>query len=399
MNPLLLSMAEVRAIVLRAQGLADLESPFGLGKAAVLEAIQHLGYVQVDAVSVIQRAHHHVLWSRVPDYQPEMLHELQSPDAAVFEYWNHAASYLPMADFRFSLPLMRKHRRELHWSDDTPELRKSMRRLIAMIRKNGALKLSDVESAGSTSGWFKAAPSKIERRALHELWMRGDIMIRSRRGVEKIFDLPSRILPPGTERELPSKREAAEFHLLRNLRALGIAAGQELSYLRDAGSTGESRIALARLVKLKKVIEVQVAGLVKMRLFALPEALELKTPLPKQIVRFLSPFDNLTIQRKRLKWLFDFDYSVEIYVPPEKRKYGYFVLPILWGDCLIGRMDVKALRAERQLIIHHLIFEPGFRDWNVVKSSFADALTRFVRFQQCDNWKITRVEPKAFRVV
>lgn len=398
MNPLILSLAEVRAIVLRSQGLADQESPFGLGKAGVLEAIRHLGYVQVDAVSVVQRAHHHVLWSRVPNYQPEMLHELQSPDAAVFEYWNHAASYLPMADFRFSLPLMRKHRGELHWADDTPELRKSMRRLVAMIRRNGALKLSDVESAGSTRGWFNAAPSKIERRALHELWMRGDIMIRSRRGIEKIFDLSSRVLPVGTERKLPSKREAAEFHLLRNLRALGVAAAQELNYLRDAGPGGESRVALAKLVELKKVIEIQAAGLAKLKLFALPEALELKDPLSKEIVRFLSPFDNLTIQRKRLKWLFDFDYTVEIYVPPEKRKYGYFVLPILWGDRLVGRMDVKALRAERQLIIHHLMFEPSFQDWNAVKSSFADALKHFTHFQQCDDWKITLVEPKAFRV-
>jgi uncharacterized protein len=397
-KPLLLSLAEVKAIVLRSQGLADQESPFGLGKAAVLEAIQHLGYVQVDAVSVIQRAHHHVLWSRVPNYQSEMLHELQSPDAAVFEYWNHAASYLPMANFRFSLPLMRKHRHAFHWSDDTPELRKSMRRLVTMIRKNGALKLSDVPSAGSTSGWFNAAPSKIERRALHELWMRGDIMIRSRRGVEKIFDLPSRILPPGTVRKLPSKREAAEFHLLRNLRALGVAAAQELNYLQDAGSAGESRSALAKLVKLKKVLEVQVAGFAKLRFFALPEALGLKAPLSKQIVRFLSPFDNLTIQRKRLQWLFEFDYTVEIYVAPEKRKYGYFVLPILWGDSLIGRMDVKALRAERQLIIHNLVFEPSFVDWNVVKSSFAEALMHFTRFQQCAGWKITRVEPKAFQI-
>jgi uncharacterized protein YcaQ len=398
MKPLLLSLAELRAIVLRSQGLADRESPFGLGKAAVLEAIQHLGYVQVDAVSVVQRAHHHVLWSRVPNYQPEMLHELQSPDAAVFEYWNHAASYLPMADFRFSLPLMRRHRRELHWSDDTPELRKSMRRLVALIRRNGALKMSDVESAGSTGGWFNAIPSKIERRALHELWMRGDIMIRSRRGVEKIFDLPSRILPPGTELELPTKREAAEFHLLRNLRALGVAAAQELNYLQDAGPAAESRSALAKLVKLNKVIEVQVAELARLRLFALPEALKLKDPLQKQIVRFLSPFDNLTIQRKRLKWLFDFDYAVEIYVPPAKRKYGYFVLPILWGDHLVGRMDVKALRAERQLIIHNLIFESSFRDWNVVKSSFAVALQHFTRFQQCDDWKVTRVEPRAFQI-
>jgi uncharacterized protein len=132
-------------------------------------------------------------------------------------------------------------------------------------------------------------------------------------------------------------------------------------------------------------------------LFALREALEPKRLLATNIVRFLSPFDNLTIQRKRLKWLFGFDYVVEIYVPPEKRKYGYFVLPILWGDQLIGRMDAKANRAERQLGIHSLVFEPTFRDFEAVKPAFRHALDNFARFQECDHWKIFRVEPRRFR--
>jgi uncharacterized protein YcaQ len=139
-SPVSLSLSEVTAIVLRSQGLAEDPWPFGLGKTAVLKAIQHLGYIQVDPINVLQRAHHHVLWSRVPDYHPDMLHELQDPEAAVFEYWNHAASYLPMTDYRFSMPLMRKYRGEFHWSDDSPELRKSMRRLLTMIRKQGPLR-------------------------------------------------------------------------------------------------------------------------------------------------------------------------------------------------------------------------------------------------------------------
>ena len=142
-SPVSLSVTEVRAIVLRSQGLAEDLSPFGLGKTAVLKAIQHLGYIQVDPINVLQRAHHHVLWSRVPNYHPDMLHELQDPDAAVFEYWNHAASYLPMTDYRFSMPLMRKYRGEFHWSDDSPELRKSMRRQLTMIRDQW--KISRVE--------------------------------------------------------------------------------------------------------------------------------------------------------------------------------------------------------------------------------------------------------------
>ena len=397
-HPVSLSPAEVRSIVLRSQGLADNESPFGLGKPAVLKAVEHLGYVQVDPINVIQRAHHHVLWSRVPDYHPDMLHELQSPDAAVFEYWNHASSYLPTRDYKFSLPLMRKYRRHLHWSDESPELRNSMRRMLSMIRQNGPLMISDIESAGSVKGWFADTPGKIERRALHELWMRGDIMIRSRRGVQKIFDLTSRVLPTGTDVKFPSKPEAAEFHVRRTLRALGVASRRELHYLQDAGQADVARTALSAFVNRGEAVEFRIANFPKTPLFALREALQFNLPLNKSVVRFLSPFDNLTIQRERLKWLFGFDYTIEIYVPADKRKYGYFVLPILWGDRMIGRMDAKANRAERQLIIQNLVFEPTFRELNVLRPAFIEALTAFTRFQQCDDWKILRVVPTAFRI-
>jgi len=397
-SPVSMSLTEVRAIALRSQRLAEDLSPFGLGKAAVLKAIQHLGYIQVDPINVLQRAHHHVLWSRVPNYHPDMLHELQDPDAAVFEYWNHAASYLPMTDYRFSMPLMRKYRGEFHWSDDSPELRKSMRRLLTMIRKQGPLMLSEVESTGAVNGWSAGKTSKIERRALHELWMRGDIMIRSRQGVQKIFDLPARVLPAGMDVKMPSRSEAAEYHVRRALRALGIAAPQELHYLQDAGQASAAREALSALIKRGEAVETRVADLPKLRLFALRDALELNTPVENNIVRFLSPFDNLTIQRKRLNWLFDFDYVVEIYVPMGKRKYGYFVLPILWGDRLIGRMDAKANRVGRQLVIHNVVFEPTFQDFEAVKSAFGSALNDFTRFQECDQWKISQVEPKAFKI-
>ena len=166
-KPLSLSLAQARAISLRSQGLADDSAPFGLGKEGVLAAIRHLGYVQVDPINVIERAHHHVLWSRVPDYQPEMLHELQSPDVSVFEYWNHATSYLPTSDFRFSLPLMRKHRAQLHWSNDSAELRASMRRMLGLIGRNGPLMISDVESKGKIPEWTEESFGKICRAGSH----------------------------------------------------------------------------------------------------------------------------------------------------------------------------------------------------------------------------------------
>lgn len=389
-----LSINEARAIALRSQGLAEETSPFGAGKEGALAAIRQLGYVQMDTISVIERAHHHVLWLRVPDYVPGMLDVLQAEEASVFEYWNHASSYLPTRDYRFSLPLMRKYRKEMHWSDESPELKKAMRRLMSRIRSEGALAISDVEATTMVGQWSNDLSGKIERRAFHELWMRGDVMIRSRRGVQKVFDLTERVLPASTELKLPSKREAAEFHVRRGLRALGVARLPELHYLRDGGHASDIRLALATLIKRREVIEASVEGFSGTPVYLLPEALELAAPLKELRVRFLSPFDNLTIQRKRLKWLFDFDYTVEIYVPAAKRKYGYFVLPVLYGDRIIARFDAKAHRKEKRLSVINLVFEPGFKDFKGIKPGFHQALDAFTRFQQCDHWEIARIEPK-----
>ncbi|HEY5894263.1 MAG TPA: crosslink repair DNA glycosylase YcaQ family protein [Chthoniobacterales bacterium] len=397
-RPLSISLSEARAIALRAQGLADEPAPFGESKTAVLQAIRHLGYVQVDTISVIQRAHHHVLWSRVPDYRREMLHELQELDRAVFEYWNHAASYLPMNDFRFSLPFMRQCRGKTYWTEWPPDLVKAMRRVLRTIRSNGALMLRDVETKGQIEGWFNSSPDKIERRALHRLWLRGEVMIRSRQGFQKVFDLPERVLPEGTDVTLPTKREAAEFHARRALRALGVARSQELHYLRDADHGNAVRVALQSLIKRGEVIELQMAEFPDKPCFALRQSLELAAPLKSRMIRFLSPFDNLVIQRKRLQWLFGFDYTIEVYVPAAKRKFGYFVLPILWGDRIIGRVDAKASRPDRRLLIHHLIFEPDFADFDAIGTSLPEALTEFSRFQGCDEWEITKVTPSGFKV-
>jgi uncharacterized protein YcaQ len=133
-----LSLPQARALALHAQGLAG-GNPFGRGRAAARRVIEHLGYVQIDTLAVVERAHHHVLWSRVPDYGPADVETLVA-DRTVFEYWSHAAAYLPMRDFRFSLPRMRSFRRRLHWSDESPELRSAMRRVVARMRRDGPLK-------------------------------------------------------------------------------------------------------------------------------------------------------------------------------------------------------------------------------------------------------------------
>ncbi|MDB6034064.1 MAG: hypothetical protein JWM16_4402, partial [Verrucomicrobiales bacterium] len=240
-------------------------------------------------------------------------------------------------------------------------------------------------------GW--ATFSKIERRALHELWMRGQVMIRSRQGFQKVFDLPERVIPPAIDQTIPTTRETAEFHIRRGLRALGIARLSELHYLQGAETAAQVRAALQPLLRCGEVCEVRVAEHPEVPCFALPGSLELVAPLERCRLHILSPFDNLVIQRERLRWLFDFHYVIECYVPAPKRRFGYFCLPILWGEQCIGRMDAKADRPSRTLLLQSLRFEEGFTDFGALRPAWFETMRRFVAFQGCDRVKILKVSP------
>lgn len=383
-----ISIKEARWLALAAQGLNGEAAPFGTGKSGVLKAVEHLGYVQIDTISAVERAHHHVLWSRVPDYSPEWLHELVARDRGLFEYWSHAASYLPMRDYRFSLPRMHSFRRgRHHWAEPSADLNRAMKRVLRQLRESGPIRLRDIESAALTEGAWGIA--KIEKRAIHELWMQGRVMIRERSGFQKIYDLPERVLPPDTNLEKPRSTETAEFRIRRCLRAHGIARENELGYL----ATGEEKAAIRKVLKawVKKgaVRQIRVAGCEAKPCYMLPENPGKGLARPVEKVRILSPFDNLVIQRARLKWLFDFDYQIECYVPAAKRKYGYFVLPILHGDEFIGRLDAKAEREPGKLVAQKLYFEPGARKSGASRIAITEALDGFAAFNRCREveWK------------
>ena len=372
--------SQARAIALRAQGL-DGATAFGSGKAGTLNAIEHLGYVQIDTISVVERAHHHMLWSRVPDYVPEWLRELHA-ERRVFEYWSHAAAFLPMRDFRQSLPLMRSFRRKFHWSDDSPELRRVMRRVLARIRSEGPLRARDFESKDVhvLGSWTFG---KMEKRALHELWMRGDVMVASRAGFQKSYDLTARVLPENIDRSMPAEAEAADFLIGRTLQAHGLAREPELRYLRDGAVAATIRKRLAHAVKQGRVVSVQVGDLNEPA-YALPETLEhLPDSVEATEARILSPFDNLIVQRGRLRWLFDFDYQLESYLPVAKRRYGHFVLPVLWGERFAARLEAKALREQSKLALTGLWFEPGYEKNRKFRKALRAVLENFAAFNRC----------------
>ncbi len=378
--PTSISEAQARAIALRAQGLHD-PNTFGLGIEAARKVIEHLGYVQIDTIAVVERAHHHVLWSRVPDYRPEWLDDLIRTGAA-YEYWSHAASVLPMRDFRFSLPRMRHHMQELHWADNTPEFRKALRRVHGIIKERGPVRLRDFENGMPTEkgSW---GSGKIERRALHELWMRGATMIASRGGFEKYYVLRERVLPSDVDTSFPRPNEVADFLIHRTLRAHGLAREAELHYMQRGASAATIRLRLARAVKRREIIPVLV-GDSKKPAYALPQALEATPHAPNpKLIRILSPFDNLVIQRERLRWLFNFDYQLECYVPAAKRRYGHFVLPVLWGDRFAARLEAKAHRTKSVLEVLNIWPEPEFAKNRSFYTSLQEELSRFAAFNGC----------------
>jgi hypothetical protein len=368
-------ISKLRRINLDRQGLLK-SKPFGRGKNATLSAIEHLGYVQIDTISVVERAHHHVLWSRIPNYRPEFLDQLVR-ERNLFEYWAHAAAWLPMSDYRFALPRMRKLNGERAWFADCD--RKLQQEILKRIEIEGPMRARDfTDSQHRSGGWWEWKPAK---RALEQLFMQGELMVSAREGFQKIYDLPERVLPAWVDTSLPDMNEYAAHLVDASLRAHGFATLVSMTYLRKGQelraavrSQLETRVAGGQLTCIDPGNGTQV--------YIDPELLDSRAPRSNRQLRILSPFDNVIIQRQRGRDVFDFDYQIECYLPGPKREYGYFCLPLLYRDRLVGRIDCKAHRSSHRLEIKTLHIE------NKVDDAFAEcldqALASFAAFNGCD---------------
>jgi len=352
------------------------------------QAINHIGYVQIDSISVVERAHHHVLYSRVPNFEPVMIDRMLL-DRDIFEYWAHAAAFLPMADFRFSLPYKQAIKSgQTHWYKTRDQ--KLMDELLARIRTDGPIRSRDVESnTTKRTGWWDWKPAK---KALEQMYMEGDLMVSDREDFQKTYDLTERVLPSHVNSQMPSRSEFAAYTVEQQLRCHGLASLKGLTYQRR---NPELRQAVKAVVTEKlaqgALEQVQVCS---GEVFILETgALERALPRLNNRMLILSPFDNSIIQRDRLKALFQFDYQLECYLPEAKRKYGYFCLPLLYCDKFIGRIDCKAHRKISQLEIKSLHLEQHDFDEDLIINAFVDAITQFCHFQNCDSVSLTKAHP------
>ncbi|MGD9900512.1 MAG: winged helix-turn-helix domain-containing protein [Calditrichaceae bacterium] len=405
METISIPLENARKIILNAQ-LLDGSDALPKGKQGILSIINKLGYVQIDTIAIIKRAHHHTLWTRTANYNESMLHDLQTTDRAVFEYWGHAMSYLPMSDYRFFLPRMKNFENpSSKWAEY--QFQKSghlLEPVLERIRDEGPLSSKDFSHPSDKKGgtWWDWKPAKI---ALELLFWKGDLMITERKNFQKIYDLTERVLPSELNITMPDENELGQFLVKRALTAFGIANDKEIQKYLQPETSRDSDLQVANkevlsttinhLLEEKEITPVKIEGIDNSVFYVPTTALENSADLQSEPSRIhlLSPFDNLIIQRDRIKSIFGFDYTLECYLPEKKRKFGYFTLPVLFGERFVARLDPKADRKNKILLIQNLVFEPQFTKFDEFLPTFAKELVKFARFNDCETVQIKKISP------
>jgi uncharacterized protein len=375
-EPIPLSIEDARRLWLRAQRL-DERAPFGGGAEATRAAVEHLGYVQIDTINVIERSHHHILFTRIPDYRREHLRQAQSVEKSVFEYWTHALAYVPTKDLRFFLPEMNRRRRSPgSWFRSVKK--EDLRKVLTLIRKGGPLSIRDIDDdvlVEKDHAWASRKPSK---RALQLAFYGGVLTISERAGMLKSYELMDRHFGWSRRPKPATERQVLDYLLDRALRAQGLVSLDSACHLDAPRKPGMRRLVEAR-VRKGLLVPVAIEGAGKIEHWIEPALLETKPPAREEIVHILSPFDPLIIQRKRLKLFFGYDHRFEAYVPKEKRVFGYFALPVLVGDEIVAAIDLKADRQKQALLIQKWTWTG--KGGKALKARIEEELHRFEQFQ------------------
>jgi len=392
--------AQARRLLLGGQGLLDdPERPATLRR--LRELIEQMGYVQIDSINVVERAHHLTLASRLDDYSPHHFHRLLETDRSLFEHWTHDASAIPTKWFphwRYRFDRNRARiRNNAYWQrrvGDDPD------RVLTFVRdrieREGPLQSRDFEHdrAGKSGGWWQWKPQKA---ALEYLWLAGELAIARRMNFQKVYDLTERVLPNWHDADSPPWPEHVAWACRSALERLGIATATEIASFWRAISSTDAKAWCDDAVRRGEIVAVTVedASLdaAPKRAFAVPdwEFRLNRSPYadpPPDRMRLLSPFDPVVRDRKRLKRLFDFEYSFEAFVPQAKRVYGYYVLPILEGDRFVGRVDPKFHRNDGWLEIRGVWWQPHNRPSRRRTAALEEAVNRLAVSIGAETWSL-----------
>lgn len=365
-------------------------------RRAAHQVIRHFGYLQLDTVAVAGvRSHAMVLLSRIDKFDPVLAEMLLQPGEPLFEYWGHEACWMPIEFYPVFAFRRKAYRHHPWWGDLIAQHPRIADDLIRRIREEGPLRSLEMEGRGSR-GWWDL---KLVKRIATALWSAGDLAIRKRHNFQRVYDLAERVIPEKWRSRDIAKEDAFEQLLLKALKGHGWATTSTLTQtwrLRNARSDVQG--ALTRLMEKGTIVSCALAGDDNRRIagWVRPIDLDLADRLkrvrpPRDRGVLLSPFDPLLWDRKRVKQLFGFDQVLEIFKPPSQRVYGYYCLPVLAGEKLVARVDLKADRKNRNLHILSYRFETE-TDKGRVPSADREALrSAVIRYANAIDLKLARV--------
>ena len=380
-----LKNAEARRLFLGRHALA--EPPSGPARGAdLLALIDRLGFVQVDSINTVERAHHMILWSRRQGYRPAYLRPLLERDRTLFEHWTHDASIIPSAflphwHLRFTRSAERIRARWRAWQG--PEFEAQIETVLAHVAARGPVGSGEVgaDEARGKGGWWDWHPSKT---ALEFLWHTGQLAVTRRDGFAKIYDLAERVYP--TAGPPPDPAVTIDWACAGALDRLGFATSGEIAAFWQKVTPAEAKDWCAAARARGEIVEIAVEGAdgSTRHCFARPDLLAEPVPEPPARLRILSPFDPALRDRNRTERLFGFHYRIEVFVPEAQRRYGYYVFPVLEGARLVGRLDARARRAENTLRIAAFWPEPGIALTRARRAKLEAELLRLARFAGCE---------------
>jgi uncharacterized protein YcaQ len=399
-TPIELSLGAARRLALFKQGLYA--RPAAPSKKALLDIIRGIGLLQLDTIHVVARSHYLVMLSRAGLYNPADLDALLYPDRCLFEQWAHAACLIPVEDYAHLAPeiMARRERSIQPWvagrlGDDADAM---LEAVLAAVRERGPLASKDFDDPrGQRGTWWDWKPAKT---ALEVLFEQGCLMVDHRVNFQRYYDLAERVLPAAADPPSHTQADWQRWAVLRGLSCLGVAtAGHVSDYYRLKKPA--TRSTIASLAQEAMVVPARVEGwqdTAYLHPADLPLAGEIQAgAYASTLTTFLSPFDNLIWDRARVGDLFGFDYRAEMYQPAAKRKYGYYVLPILHQGRLVGRLDPKADRKTKTMILRAIYLEPGEALVDDLLAGIARTLREFMAFHGSETIEIERSEPEALR--
>jgi uncharacterized protein YcaQ len=397
-------LSALRTLALRAQGL-DTTNGFIPTRDTIYEIVDQIGCVQIDTLHMVRRSHYLVLWSRLGNYAPSEFDSLMSADdRRLFEGWQHAAAIIPLTEYRYQMPHQRNLREHPtnwynRWLNENVQ-KDFVPLVLERVRREGALKVSDFESDGHPGGaWWNWRPAKV---ALDFLYAYGDLMIADRIKFQRVYDLTERVLPAWVDMTEPTAEQRDRFWVERGAKALGVFLP------RHAGDYTWMKVARSKPIVeslIKDGILIQIQGILgngetgqllihRDNLSLLEQAAD--GALKAERTTFLSPFDNLWWANRRDELLWGFHQSLEAYLPAARRIYGYFCMPILHGDRLVGRFDPKLERKNGILRLRALYLEPGIKLDDELVHDTAACMRDFMAFHSANELIIERSEPADF---